>query len=89
MADNQKQKSRPSLRRAIDGFCKQCIYDPYARGTWRQQVEICTSHQCPLFDVRPRFKRRVSKHVLDDHPRIVGEMYEQAQVAESSAEGIE
>ena len=76
-----------SLRKAINAKCKECIYDPYAKGTWRMQVELCTSLNCPLFKVRPRYKPRITKGVLDDHPRIVGEMYEQA--TESSAEDLE
>jgi hypothetical protein len=44
-----------SLRAAINAKCKECIYDPISgRGTWRQQVEACTSRTCPLFPVRPK-----------------------------------
>lgn len=43
-----------SMRKAINDFCKGCIYDPIGgNGTWRQQVEACTSRKCPLFPVRP------------------------------------
>ena len=43
-----------SLRSAINAKCKECIYDPVGgKGTWRQQVEACTSRSCPLFAVRP------------------------------------
>lgn len=43
-----------SLRAAINAKCKECIYDPLSGGgTWRQQVEACTSYKCPLFPVRP------------------------------------
>lgn len=42
-----------SLREAINKRCKQCIYDPYDRGTWREQVAACTSPDCALFAVRP------------------------------------
>jgi hypothetical protein len=43
-----------SLRKAIDAKCRECIYDPHSGdGTWRQQVEGCTSPKCPLFAVRP------------------------------------
>ena len=44
-----------SLRKAINDKCKECIYDPYAKGlgSWRQQVKDCTSPDCPLFRVRP------------------------------------
>ena len=46
-------KDRPSLRKAIDAKCKDCIYDPYDKGNWRDQGYACTSGNCPLFDVRP------------------------------------
>ena len=45
---------KPSLRKAIDAKCRECIYDPIAAGTWRQQVEECTSKACPLYLCRPR-----------------------------------
>jgi hypothetical protein len=41
------------LRSAINSMCKDCIYAPYDKGTWRQQVEECTSYNCSLYDVRP------------------------------------
>ena len=37
----------------IQAFCCHCIYDPYQEGTWRKQVEKCTSKHCPLYSVRP------------------------------------
>jgi len=37
----------------IHAFCCHCIYDPYQEGTWRKQVEKCTSLDCPLYPVRP------------------------------------
>jgi hypothetical protein len=47
--------TRPSLRGAIDAFCKHCLYDPgNGNGAWREQIEACTSSSCPLFQVRPR-----------------------------------
>ena len=42
-----------SLRQAVNDKCKECIYDPFADGQWREQVEGCTSGSCPLFSVRP------------------------------------
>lgn len=45
--------TRPSLRAAIDAMCKNCIYDPISPGTWREQVEGCSSSNCPLHAVRP------------------------------------
>jgi hypothetical protein len=44
----------PTTRsRAIAAMCKQCVYDPRAAGTWRQQVAICSSIDCPLWRFRP------------------------------------
>lgn len=45
--------TRLSLRDAIDRMCRNCIYDPLSRGTWRQQVGECSSSACPLHCVRP------------------------------------
>ena len=49
-----------SLRKAVDGKCKECLYDPDADGLgpWRMQVEACASPACPLFEVRPTNRRR-------------------------------
>jgi hypothetical protein len=45
---------RPSMRKAINDKCKECIYDAVSGpGTWRQQVEACTSKSCSLYAVRP------------------------------------
>lgn len=46
----------PSMRQAINAKCKECIYDPQAMGagTWRKQVEDCTSTACPLYPLRPK-----------------------------------
>lgn len=46
----------PSLRKAINDKCRECIYDPHAAGAWRQQVSACTSPDCPLYPVRPTTK---------------------------------
>jgi hypothetical protein len=51
----------PSLRRAIDATCRSCIYDPFAEGTWREQVTACVSANCPLHPVRPRSEAKRSQ----------------------------
>lgn len=49
--------TKPSLRKAINAFCKGCLYDPNGgTGTWREQVSACTSRDCPLYAVRPTAK---------------------------------
>ena len=45
--------SKKQMRNAIDKMCKSCIYDSRGKGTWRKQVEDCTSKNCPLFAFRP------------------------------------
>ena len=46
--------SKVGLRGKIDAKCIECIYDPYADGTWRQQVAGCTSKTCPLHTSRAK-----------------------------------
>jgi hypothetical protein len=38
---------------AIAAYCRQCIHDPAAAGTWRAQVAVCTCTDCPLWRFRP------------------------------------
>ena len=52
-ADTKILGKKPKLRTKINAKCKECIYDPYAAGSWRKQVEYCTSYKCPLYSVRP------------------------------------
>lgn len=55
-----------SLRKAINDKCKECIYDPYGgNGTWRKQVEDCTSRTCPLWPVRPVQAEKSAKLALN------------------------
>ncbi len=44
-----------SLRAAINAKCRDCVYDPEAKGvgTWRAQVRDCSVPTCPLYPVRP------------------------------------
>jgi len=53
-----------SLRKAINGKCKDCIYDDLAMGTCLQQITLCSSDDCPLFDVRPKSKSIIPEKVL-------------------------
>lgn len=38
---------------AIAAYCRQCIHDPAAFGTWREQVAACPAVDCPLWRFRP------------------------------------
>jgi len=50
-----------SLRKSINDKCKDCIYDEYGAGNWRQQVASCTVKSCPLYPVRPVSKGKSIK----------------------------
>ena len=49
----QREAGKVGLRGKINAKCCECIFDVYSEGTWRQQVEKCTSLACPLYSVRP------------------------------------
>ncbi len=54
---------KAGLRGKIDAKCIECIYCPFSEGTWRKQVQDCTSTECPLWSVRPKM---CDKEVIDD-----------------------
>jgi hypothetical protein len=51
----EKLRAKKGRAAAINAMCCMCIYDPDALGcgSWRKQVEECTSYDCPLFEYRP------------------------------------
>ena len=49
----KKESSKSGYKGPVNAFCCHCIFDPYQPGTWLQQVEACTSCDCPLYSVRP------------------------------------
>ena len=61
MDDNQvkeliaKQAGKAGMRGKINAKCIECIYDPHSGvGSWKQQIEACTSPNCPLYSVRAK-----------------------------------
>ena len=64
-------RERPSMRKAIDDFCRGCIFDDSwgAGGNWRQQVEACPSTTCPLHKLRPTSKPRTRADDAQDQER--------------------
>ena len=45
---------KPGRSGRVSAKCVECIYaEVGGAGTWRQQVEACTSSACPLWDIRP------------------------------------
>jgi len=53
-----------SLRKAINGKCKDCSFDDLAAGTWLQQITLCSCSNCPLYKVRPQSKAQIPENVL-------------------------
>ena len=47
---------------AINAKCKDCIYDSFSTGTWREQTSNCLDTLCPLYNYRPLSKHK--KHEL-------------------------
>jgi hypothetical protein len=62
-----------SLRIRIDQNCKKCIYDSASKGTWRQQVTLCSVKSCALYDVRPKSTRPIPESVLSYYEVSLGE----------------
>ena len=54
-----------SLRKRVNRNCKECSYDRYAAGTWRQQVTLCAVKECSLYPVRPITQSPIPKSVLE------------------------
>lgn len=67
--------SAPKTRgQAVAAYCRECIYDPQAFGTWREQVAVCQCTDCPLWRFRPLQDARsapdwISAHDPDDLPK--------------------
>ena len=51
-----------SKTKALAEMCKSCIYDQKAGGSWREQVENCTSCHCPLWQHRPLTVATITLH---------------------------
>ena len=52
---------RISLRTSINRKCKDCAYDSFDHGNWREQVTMCTCTDCPLWEVRPKCANQSQK----------------------------
>ncbi len=53
-----KHTSKAGLRGKLDAKCIECIYDPVSLGSWRLQVDKCSSRGCPLHPVRATSKHQ-------------------------------
>lgn len=68
--------TRIPYRSFVDKKCKDCIYDPDQRGTWRKQVANCTTVSCPLWAIRPlpwpRPKKPIPTPLVPELPSDLG-----------------
>lgn len=72
-----------SLRKAINHKCKECLYDPVGKGTWREQVAVCTSWDCPLWNARPKpTKASISRLISVMEEQGLGEVAVNRLIAE-------
>lgn len=55
---------KPARKSAIDGKCKDCIYDHACPGTWRQQVTLYEDKSCHLWLFRPQATTAIPESVL-------------------------
>ena len=46
-------------QQAINEKCRECIYDEFADGTWRMQVEACELTACALYPYRPKSRSKM------------------------------
>jgi len=68
-------RNMKSRQRAIELMCKQCVYMPGLRESWREQVqEQCPQPDCPLFNWRPcvggEARRQGQATRIDPKPRL-------------------
>ena len=49
----QRLVQKGTYKSLLQAKCCECIYDDRSAGSWRKQVEECTSLDCPLFAKRP------------------------------------
>lgn len=78
-------KHNPATRgQAIAAYCRECIHDPGAAGTWREQVAVCGCSGCPLWAFRPLPRTPPSwlaSRVPDNLPDGFGSLYHDEAIA--------
>jgi len=85
-----------SLRKAINGKCKQCVYDPMDVGTAAQQIAACICSDCPLHPVRPITTKQLPVSLLEAYSvnpveldeRARGLVYPPVQCSGNSQNGL-
>lgn len=86
---------------AIAAKCRECIHDPQAAGTWREQVAVCGCTDCPLWRFRPLPRHAppwLSSRSVGDlpdgfaglsHDAAIAALRAVAKVANEAAQGLD
>jgi len=75
---------KPSLRKAINRMCADCIHDPRSPGSRAVQIAICTATDCALYPVRPMTATVIPIRVLEDYGLTVEQLDPRARPFVSS-----
>ena len=54
-----------SLRKAVNDYCRDCVYDPLDYGSAAQQIACCTALTCKLHPKRPVTASKIPTELLD------------------------
>ena len=65
---------KPSLRKAINRMCADCIHDPHSPGSRAVQIAICTATDCALYPVRPMTATVIPIRVLEDYGLTIAQL---------------
>ena len=65
---------KPSLRKAINKMCSDCVYDSQSPGSRAVQIAICTATDCALYPVRPMTATVIPIRVLEDYGLTVEQL---------------
>ncbi len=81
-----------SLRKAVNDYCRDCVYDPLDYGSAAQQIACCTALTCKLHPKRPVTASKIPTELLDRYGLSLEDLDDRARVLVtprkiSSAEG--
>ena len=75
-----------SLRKAVNDYCRSCIYDPGDIGTAAQQIACCTVTDCPLHPFRPITTKAIPLELLHSYRLSPDDLDDRARVLVDSTE---
>lgn len=61
-----KKRNVLSRAKAVNQYCKDCIYDPSNGGNWKQQAEACSVIKCALYPIRSTSRSRKDNNEGDE-----------------------